>query len=333
MAPEYPPGLVIFDSRFEDNKLKGHLHYVEVPIGNRLRVRWDTEGEPENFRPVGGGVAYVFKTRKLKDPLISHDSIPDDLGDLRYRWTEGLKLGIPWVMFVLILPSGHTLVAAEPVPARAKIFDDRLALYWILKAGDLGRTQVVCTLKQFEGSASSKLVELNRFCSGEGPLPDGSIQIEDRSPSTPKRVFISYSHDSDAHREKVLALSERLRADGIETLLDQYVNGSPPQGWPRWMLDQLDAADSVLVVCTETYYRRFRGHEVPGKGKGVDWEGALITQELYDSRSRTLKFVPVFLSAAVEDWIPEPLRAGNHYALISDDAYQRLYDFFWGRPV
>ena len=141
------------------------------------------------------------------------------------------------------------------------------------------------------------------------------------------KVFISYSHDSDEYRESVLALSERLRVDGIETLLDQYVNGSPQQGWPRWMLDQLDAADSVLVVCTETYYRRFRGHEVPGNGKGVDWEGALITQELYDSRSRTLKFVPVFLSAAVESWIPEPLRAVSHYALTSENAYQRLYDF------
>ena len=141
------------------------------------------------------------------------------------------------------------------------------------------------------------------------------------------RVFFSYSHDSEEHRERVLALSERLRKDGIETLLDQYVNGSPKQGWPRWMLDQLDAATFVLVVCTETYYRRFRGHEVPGKGKGVDWEGALITQEIYDSRSRTLKFVPVFLSAAVEHCIPEPLRSGTHYALTSEDAYERLYDF------
>jgi hypothetical protein len=140
-------------------------------------------------------------------------------------------------------------------------------------------------------------------------------------------VFISYSHDSSDHREKVLALSERLRADGIETLLDQYMNGSPPEGWPRWMLDQLDAADFVLVICTETYYRRFRGHEVPGKGKGVDWEGALITQELYQARSKTLKFVPIFLSAAVEGWIPEPLRAGNYYALTSESAYQSLYDF------
>lgn len=144
-------------------------------------------------------------------------------------------------------------------------------------------------------------------------------------------VFISYSHDCDEHRKQVLAFSERLRVDGIKTALDQYVNGSPQQGWPRWMLDQLDAADFVLVVCTETYYRRFRGHEEPGKGKGVDWEGALITQEIYDTRSSILKFVPVFLSAANEKAIPEPLRSGTHYSLTSEDAYNRLYDFLLGQ--
>ena len=78
-------------------------------------------------------------------------------------------------------------------------------------------------------------------------------------------VFISYSHDSDEHREKVLGLSECLRRDGFETRLDQYVNGTPPEGWPRWMLDPLDAADFVLVVCTETYYRRFRGRIPPAR--------------------------------------------------------------------
>lgn len=140
-------------------------------------------------------------------------------------------------------------------------------------------------------------------------------------------VFISYSHDSDEHRKRVLALSERLRMDGIETLLDQYVNGTPPEGWPRWMMNQLDDANFVLVVCTETYYRRFRGHEVPGKGKGVDWEGALITSDLYAARSQSLKFVPVFLSSVVEEYIPDPLRAGTHYALASESGYQRLYDF------
>ncbi len=143
---------------------------------------------------------------------------------------------------------------------------------------------------------------------------------------TAKRVFISYSHDSDAHREGVLALSERLRQDGIETVLDQYVNGSPEQGWPRWMLDELDAADSVILVCSETYYRRFRGHEVPGRGKGADWEGALVTQELYDLRSRTLKFVPILLSPDAEAWIPEPLRGLTYYTVTSEGSYQDLYD-------
>ena len=66
------------------------------------------------------------------------------------------------------------------------------------------------------------------------------------------------------------------------------------------MLNQLDDAEFVLVVCTETYYRRLRGHEVPGKGKGVDWEGMLITQEIYDSRSTTVRFVPLLFAAQDE---------------------------------
>ena len=139
-------------------------------------------------------------------------------------------------------------------------------------------------------------------------------------------VFISYSHDSDAHRERVLGLSERLRADGIATILDRYVNGSPPEGWPRWMLNGLDAATHVLCVCTETYYRRFRGQEVPGKGKGVDWEGALMTQALYDARSVSNRFVPVLSERTDEPHIPEPLRAQTFYVLDSEAGYQALYD-------
>jgi hypothetical protein len=101
-------------------------------------------------------------------------------------------------------------------------------------------------------------------------------------PSQPPRVFISYSHDSPAHEQRVLALAERLRQDAIEAQIDRYVNGTPAEGWPRWMENQLEWADFVLLVCTEIYYRRFRGHEQPEKGRGVDWEGALVTNEMYD---------------------------------------------------
>lgn len=98
-----------------------------------------------------------------------------------------------------------------------------------------------------------------------------------------KVVFISYSHDSPEHRERGLGLSERLRLDGLKTVLDQYVNGSPEQTWPRWMLDEVEAADRVLVVCTETYYRRFRGHEEAGKGKDVLWALGACAGLAYES--------------------------------------------------
>jgi hypothetical protein len=143
----------------------------------------------------------------------------------------------------------------------------------------------------------------------------------------PLSIFISYSHDSDEHRERVLGLSERLRADGIETILDRYVeSGSPPEGWSRWMLNALDKATHVVCVCTETYYRRFRGREVPGKGKGVDWEGALMTQSLYDARSVSTKFIPVLFARTDEPCVPEPLRGQTYYVMDSDASYEALYD-------
>lgn len=145
------------------------------------------------------------------------------------------------------------------------------------------------------------------------------------------RIFISYSHDTNAHRERVVRLSERLRADGIETCLDQYVTGTPTEGWPRWMLNKIDWAEFILLVCTETYYRRFRGHAEPGKGKGVDWEGAVITQELYDARSATIRFVPVLFDATDERFIPEPVCGHTFYVLNSEQAYQDLYDFLLGQ--
>lgn len=150
--------------------------------------------------------------------------------------------------------------------------------------------------------------------------------IADHSTVPEITVFISYSHDSEAHREQVLRLSERLRLDGVTTILDRYVGGSPPEGWPRWMTDGLDAATHVVCVCTETYHRRFRGHEVPDKGKGVDWEGALVTQALYDARSSSSKFIPVLFPGADESHIPAPLRPQTHYRLDSEASYQALYD-------
>lgn len=328
MAPEYPPELVIFDARFEGEKLKGHLHYIEVPIGHRLRVRWDAEREPESFLPVGGGVAYVFKTDQLQVLPVSRDSIPDDLGSFRYRWSEGLNSGIPWMMFVLILPSGHTLAAAEPKPARAKLFQGRLALYWILNGDDFGRTKVVCTLSAFDGSASSKLVELNQSCSGESLPSNGSIQIEDGPQSTSKVVFISYSHDSPKHSDRVLSLAWALRENGIDVDLDQFHNEEIVD-WPRWCNEQIsrEHTDFVLCVCTAEYRRRIEGKVPPEKGKGAYWEGSLLDDDLYDEKGNS-RLVPILLDEEPESSIPRFLRGWTHCRMdrfaLTDAGYEHL---------
>jgi TIR domain len=264
MAPEHAPALVIFDSRFEDDKLKGELLYVEVPPGKRLRVRFADEREPENFQPVGGGVAYVFKTDGL-DELQPSRQPPVDLGGLRYRFIEGLNLGIPWVMFVLILPHGHTLEAAEPLPERAKTFKDRLALYWILKGDDLGRTEVECTLRPFEGSAEAMLEELNRLCCGGTPRTVGTIGIEDEMAGAAVKpgvvgdkepdVYVSYawgdeSSDDAIKREEVVnqmcsALARTGRAVGRDKTVMQ------PGDSIDAFADKIAKAPRIVAVISE----------------------------------------------------------------------------------
>jgi hypothetical protein len=155
-------------------------------------------------------------------------------------------------------------------------------------------------------------------------------------PSSTPKVFISYSHDSPQHEERVLGLAERLRLDGIDAQIDQYILGTPQEGWPRWMLNRLDWADFVLLICTELYYQRFRGADRPDRGRGADWEGQLVTLDLYNAKSRTVRFVPLLFSTEDIASIPEPLRGHTHYVLApqdpsSEQQYVALYRFLTGQ--
>ena len=143
-------------------------------------------------------------------------------------------------------------------------------------------------------------------------------------------VFISYSYDSEEHRERVLGLAERLRKDGYPTRLDRYVNGMPAGDWAHWIRNQLREAAFTLMVCTETYYKRYRGKEAPYRGHGVAFEGVLITNELYQSKCQLVKFVPILFDSDAKKFIPEPLRGGTHYLLDSEGAYQELRKFLDG---
>jgi hypothetical protein len=137
-------------------------------------------------------------------------------------------------------------------------------------------------------------------------------------------VFISYSHDSPEHMEHVLELANRLRSEGIDAEVDRYED-APPEGWPRWCDRKIQEAQFVLVICTETYLRRFEGTDKPGRGLGAKWEGAIVTQELYETDASNSKFIPVCLSAQDTNHIPRPLRGFTRYVLDSEAGFDQLY--------
>ena len=153
----------------------------------------------------------------------------------------------------------------------------------------------------------------------------------------PPRVFISYAHEPDdpAHGERVLAVADRLRDDGLESRLDQYVD-VPKKGWRLWMEDEIEAADFVLMVATATYERRRRGKEErggnPGGGKGVRWEGAIIGQALYEARLENTKFIPVVFAEDDRKHVAPFLRDFPTYSVATEQGYDTLYRRLTGQP-
>jgi hypothetical protein len=144
-----------------------------------------------------------------------------------------------------------------------------------------------------------------------------------------KKVFISYSHDTDEQRERVLAFANALRSHGVDAELDRY-HVRPPKGWPRWCEEQLgpEVSRFILVICTPIYRERVEDKVAANEGRGVYWEGALIYNYLYDQKANT-RFIPVLFPGTTEKDIPRPLRDTTRYHVagfdFSDAGYKALY--------
>jgi hypothetical protein len=132
--------------------------------------------------------------------------------------------------------------------------------------------------------------------------------------------------------DRVLKLSDRLRDEGIDCQIDQYYRQTQiPEGWYQWMMNRIEESDFVLVVCTENYYLRFRGKGNDDVGRGVKWEGAIITQDIYLAGTKNYKYIPVLFNESGKlEYIPEPFRSSNSYWL--DKEYENLYRHLSGQP-
>jgi TIR domain len=90
-------------------------------------------------------------------------------------------------------------------------------------------------------------------------------------PKTPK-VFVSYSWDSEIHKEWVLNFASRLRREGgIEVVLDRW---HLPLGADKtaFMEKAIDRSKFVVLVCTPKYAKRANKRQ-----GGVGYEATIVT--------------------------------------------------------
>lgn len=104
--------------------------------------------------------------------------------------------------------------------------------------------------------------------------------------SKPPRVFISYSWESDEHKEWVRYLAEGLCQVGIDTHLDQW-DVDPGESFTAYMVQEIKKSNFVIVVCTPSYAEKSDSYE-----GGVGYEQQIVSGQLMAGFPRS-KFIPI----------------------------------------
>lgn len=155
------------------------------------------------------------------------------------------------------------------------------------------------------------------------PIFENTTNLLQIGENMSEKVFISYSWDTEEHKEQVLSFANELVHKGVDVILDRYEE-APTKGWPIWMEDSIEEAKFVLIVFTKKYLQRFSKKE-PVNGRGAIFEGAIITQDIYDANGCNEKFIPIIMSPNDEQYIAKILRAYTVYRIYDNQDYTKLY--------
>jgi len=150
------------------------------------------------------------------------------------------------------------------------------------------------------------------------------------------RVFVSYAHGSPEHEASVRELWILLRSQGIDARLDLPA-AEVRQDWALWMQREVRAAEFVLVIASTDYRERAEGDAPSNVGRGVQWEAALIREELYRDRpAGVLTILPVLLPGVTTAEIPGFLgpTTGTSYRVdaLTPDGIERLLRVLTRQP-
>ena len=133
---------------------------------------------------------------------------------------------------------------------------------------------------------------------------------------TPPKVFISYSWDNELHKKWVLNLSEDLRKNGVETILDRYelIAG---KNLSHFMEESIETADKVLIIFTELYKNKASGRT---GGAGIEY--SILNSEVCENIVGNTKYIPILRSGSTKESIPLFMRQYIAVYMLEDSQYE-----------
>ena len=132
------------------------------------------------------------------------------------------------------------------------------------------------------------------------------------------KVFISYSHDTQAHKKWVLELAQRLRNSGVDAILDQFRVGLGDD-LGGFMEKSVAESDRIIMVCTDNYVTKANS----GLG-GVGYEKMIMTAE-YMTNIDSNKVIPLIRQNGTHN-VPTFLKTRLHINFSRADEYELQFD-------
>jgi hypothetical protein len=132
------------------------------------------------------------------------------------------------------------------------------------------------------------------------------------------KVFLHYSWDSEAHKEWVLELANRLTADGVDLVFDRYDLHVGSNN--LHFMEKIEACQKVVLVMSKGYKAK-----VDTRTGGAGYEYQIITSEIAVKMASNTKCIPVLRDGDSYSSIPLLLQHFLYIDMRDDKKFEQLY--------
>ena len=132
------------------------------------------------------------------------------------------------------------------------------------------------------------------------------------------RVFVSYSHDDDMHKNWVLQLATRLRSNSVDVILDRW-NITLGSDIAQFMEQGLSNSDRIICICTRKYVEKANEGIL-----GVGYEKRIIVAQYLAPQNKN--YVIPLLRGNDQGKPPTCLQGLTYIDFRNDSFYENNYE-------